>query len=205
MSQKTIAKQMGIAVIAIAAGSASLSVQAGTGYVQSSSGEFWRGSFGDCVRGGTFTTEGYTEGCDPAPVAVVEEEVIVVPPPSEVMETAVLEADTLFAFDSAELKEDGEAALGELAADIENMTAVNTIRVDGHTDSTGPLEYNMGLSERRAQSVKDFLVSKGIPADAIETEGHGPNDPVADNSTREGRAENRRAVVTVEGEKVVVQ
>jgi OOP family OmpA-OmpF porin len=205
MSQKTIAKQVGIALITLAAGSASLSVQAGTGYVQAGSGEYWRGSYGNCVRGGEFTTEGYTEGCDPEPVAVVEEEVIVVPPPSEVMETTVLEADTLFAFDSAKLQEGGEAALDDLAAGIDNMTEVNTISVAGYTDSTGPEDYNMGLSERRAEAVKDFLVSKGIPADAIETKGYGENDPVADNSTREGRAENRRAVVAVEGEKVVAQ
>jgi outer membrane protein OmpA-like peptidoglycan-associated protein len=121
------------------------------------------------------------------------------------METTVLEADTLFAFDSAELQEGGEAALDDLAAGIDNMTEVNSISVAGYTDSTGPEDYNMGLSERRAETVKDFLVSKGIPADSIETKGYGENNPVADNSTREGRAENRRAVVAVEGEKVVVQ
>ncbi|MEA3413848.1 MAG: OmpA family protein [Pseudomonadota bacterium] len=205
MSQKILAKQLGIALITVAAGSASLSAQAGTGYVVSSSGEYWRGSNGECVRGGNFTTEGYTAGCDPEPVVVVEEEIIVVPPPSDVMETAILEADTLFGFDSDELGEDADEALSEVVGDIDNMTEVNSISIDGYTDSTGPEAYNVGLSERRAESVKDYLVSKGVPADAIETTGHGPANPIADNGTREGRAQNRRAVVTVEGEKVVVQ
>lgn len=73
------------------------------------------------------------------------------------------------------------------------------IRVEGHADSTGPAEYNQGLSERRAQSVKERLMQEyKVSGDRISTEGFGERKPVADNSTREGRAKNRRAEIIVE-------
>lgn len=66
------------------------------------------------------------------------------------------------------------------------------IDVNGHTDSTGTVEYNMQLSTRRAQSVADYLASQGIMRTRIFTQGYGPHYPVADNYTAEGRAQNRR-------------
>ena len=69
----------------------------------------------------------------------------------------------------------------------------------GHTDSTGAAGYNQALSNRRAEAVKAYLVSKGIESNRIYTEGKGLTQPVADNSTREGRAKNRRVEVEVVG------
>ena len=69
----------------------------------------------------------------------------------------------------------------------------------GHTDSVGSDAYNQKLSVRRAESVKAYLVSKGIEANRIYTEGKGEMQPVADNKTREGRAKNRRVEVEVVG------
>ena len=69
----------------------------------------------------------------------------------------------------------------------------------GHTDATGPASYNQALSNRRAEAVKAYLVSKGIESNRIYTEGKGLTQPVADNSTREGRAKNRRVEVEVVG------
>ena len=69
----------------------------------------------------------------------------------------------------------------------------------GHTHSTGPAGYNQKLSVRRAEAVKAYLVSKGIESNRIYTEGKGLTQPVADNSTREGRAKNRRVEVEVVG------
>jgi len=66
------------------------------------------------------------------------------------------------------------------------------IDVNGHTDSTGTVEYNMGLSNRRARSVADYLESRDISAQRIFTQGFGPHYPVADNATPEGRQLNRR-------------
>ncbi|MDF1723248.1 MAG: OmpA family protein [Alcanivorax sp.] len=80
------------------------------------------------------------------------------------------------------------------------------IRVEGHADSTGPADYNQGLSERRAQSVKDRLMKDyKVSGDRISTEGFGEDRPVADNSTREGRAKNRRAEIIVETEEKKAQ
>ena len=69
----------------------------------------------------------------------------------------------------------------------------------GHTDSVGPDAYNQKLSERRAAAVKAYLVSKGIAANRVYTEGKGEKSPVADNKTKEGRSKNRRVEVEVVG------
>ena len=74
-----------------------------------------------------------------------------------------------------------------------------SIHVDGYTDSTGPSEYNQGLSERRANAVKQELINQyQVDGDKITTQGHGESDPVAPNDTAEGRAKNRRAEITVD-------
>jgi outer membrane protein OmpA-like peptidoglycan-associated protein len=66
------------------------------------------------------------------------------------------------------------------------------IEVAGHTDSAGKQAYNLDLSKRRASSVRNYLVSRGIAGSRIEVKGYGPAHPVADNATAEGRAKNRR-------------
>ena len=73
----------------------------------------------------------------------------------------------------------------------------------GHTDSTGNAAYNLALSTRRANAVKDYLVSKGIEKNRVYTEGKGLTQPVADNRTREGRAKNRRVEIEVVGTRPV--
>ena len=70
-------------------------------------------------------------------------------------------------------------------------TPVNIMLV-GHTDSTGPTEYNLGLSERRAKSVYQYLTGKGVESSKLETYGFGETMPVATNATIEGRRKNRR-------------
>jgi outer membrane protein OmpA-like peptidoglycan-associated protein len=72
------------------------------------------------------------------------------------------------------------------------------ITIEGHTDSQGQRQYNMDLSQKRAESVKSQLVSRGVAADRIKTVGVGPDRPVADNKTAEGRANNRRVEIIVE-------
>ncbi len=95
-----------------------------------------------------------------------------------------------FDFDSAELKPEMKAALEELAERIKASPGHEKITIIGHTDSIGPEEYNLKLSERRAEAAAEYLRSLGI--DDITTEGRGESEPIADNSTREGRAKNRR-------------
>lgn len=98
-----------------------------------------------------------------------------------------------FDFDSAVLKPAMEAALTDLADKIKASAGHETLTIVGHTDSVGSEEYNQGLSERRAVSAATFLEAQGI--DAISTSGMGETQPVADNGTAEGRAQNRRVEV----------
>jgi OOP family OmpA-OmpF porin len=71
------------------------------------------------------------------------------------------------------------------------------VEVAGHTSSTGPAEYNQVLSERRAQSVADYLISTGLNADRFTVRGYGESEPVADNGTAQGRALNRRVELRI--------
>ncbi|RMG33040.1 MAG: hypothetical protein D6720_12240 [Gammaproteobacteria bacterium] len=101
-----------------------------------------------------------------------------------------------FDFDSAELKPAMMAELDAIAEKIKSTDGDEKITVIGHTDSTGPEAYNQRLSERRAQAVADYLASKGITNLSIK--GMGESQPIADNSTREGRAKNRRVEIIAE-------
>jgi OOP family OmpA-OmpF porin len=66
------------------------------------------------------------------------------------------------------------------------------VEIRGHTDSKGAADYNQKLSERRAEAVRDYFISKGVPASQMTTKGYGSTKPIADNATEEGRAVNRR-------------
>lgn len=96
-----------------------------------------------------------------------------------------------FEFNSATLTAASSDVLDRVA---ESMVAWPDVRVEvgGHTDTVGTAEYNMDLSQRRADAVKAYLVSKGVAADHMETHGYGFDKPVATNDTAEGRAKNRR-------------
>jgi outer membrane protein OmpA-like peptidoglycan-associated protein len=100
-----------------------------------------------------------------------------------------------FAFDSAKLKPGMETALSDLSAGIMATPGTESLTIIGHTDSVGPEAYNMKLSVRRAQAVADFLAAKGIPRSTMTIEGRGESEPVADNSTKAGRAKNRRVEI----------
>jgi OOP family OmpA-OmpF porin len=81
---------------------------------------------------------------------------------------------------------------------IENILKNNpglNIRIEGHTDDVGSMKYNIGLSGKRAQAIKDYLVDKGIDSSRITTKGLGYSQPIAGNETPEGRALNRRAEI----------
>jgi OmpA-OmpF porin, OOP family len=101
-----------------------------------------------------------------------------------------------FAVNSSVLKPEAKVALTDAAIKINtilpSLPPDYKIWVQGHTDSTGTLAYNNKLSDKRAQAVKAFLITKGVPADRLEAKGYGPKDPIATNKTAEGRALNRR-------------
>lgn len=97
---------------------------------------------------------------------------------------------------SATLTEVGTRILDEMRVPMARM-GVAKFLVVGHTDSVGPREQNLHLSKARAGAVKAYLVSHGLAADAIMVEGNGPDQPVADNATVEGRARNRRIEIRI--------
>ncbi len=97
----------------------------------------------------------------------------------------------LFGFNSADLNSAAFPTLQSLITVLNKYPDTN-IEVQGHTDSTGTVEYNQTLSEKRAQSVANYLTAQGISASRITTKGFGKSAPKYDNSTAEGRAQNRR-------------
>jgi OOP family OmpA-OmpF porin len=107
-------------------------------------------------------------------------------------------AEALFDHDKSTLKPAGKQALQDLGDSIKAKGArVVDIDVIGHTDSDGTEEYNQALSVRRAQSVKDYLVSEGVDPAIIDVSGQGELNPVVSNATKEGRAQNRRVDILV--------
>jgi OOP family OmpA-OmpF porin len=199
------------------------------GYVQSPDGGIVttpfadkNNPFGTCVRTPFWDPSNAQKGCDedlipkpppapaprvappappppPAPVVPVPApKPPPPPPPKPTSEKVTFAADTFFDFDKAVLKPEGKAKLDDLTSKIKNITLEVIIAV-GHTDAVGSDAYNQKLSLRRAEAVKAYMVSKGIEANRVYTEGKGEKQPVADNKTAEGRAKNRRVEIEVVG------
>jgi OOP family OmpA-OmpF porin len=104
-------------------------------------------------------------------------------------------AKVLFDINSAEVKSEAYPMLTE-AVLIMKQNPDLKVQIDGHADSTGAPEYNMTLSEKRAEAIKDFMVTRGIDAERLTTKGFGITKPAASNKTKEGRAKNRRVELT---------
>lgn len=104
--------------------------------------------------------------------------------------------DVLFSTGKADLKGGATANLGKLAAFL-NKYSDRTITIEGHTDSIGAEDYNMGLSERRADAVKSYLVAQGIATGRVDASGKGEGSPVAGNDSATGRQQNRRVEVII--------
>lgn len=107
-----------------------------------------------------------------------------------------LKGDVTFDYDSAVVRPG-------LYSEIDRISNIlikypqTVIRVEGHTDSTGSEIYNMNLSEKRAEAVKNLIVQRGVSSDRIETRAYGESTPIADNATETGRAMNRRVEIKV--------
>jgi outer membrane protein OmpA-like peptidoglycan-associated protein len=101
-----------------------------------------------------------------------------------------------FDVNSAELSAASKENLTELAKTLKKYDDTN-ILVEGHTDATGTREYNLKLSERRAESVADYLESIGVSSKRITEQGYGPDQPVSDNNSDYGRQQNRRVEVAI--------
>ncbi len=180
-----------------------------SGYLTDTRGAVVKSPFGMCWRTGYWTPALAIAECDPdlvkpavlpAPPAEPAPAPTPVPAPVVVPEQQkiTLNADVLFDFDKYALKPDGRAELDDVVSKMQGLNLEVIIAI-GHTDSIGTNEYNQKLSVRRAEAVKSYLVSKGVAADRVYTEGKGETQPVASNKTRDGRQQNRRVEIEVVG------
>jgi outer membrane protein OmpA-like peptidoglycan-associated protein len=110
-----------------------------------------------------------------------------------------LSGSVLFRSAESTLLSTSQVKLDQVASALLAIPARNII-VEGHTDSQGAVAYNQGLSQRRADAVRDYLVQKGYPSDRIQAHGMGKGSPIASNSSAEGRANNRRVEIVLQRE-----
>jgi OmpA-OmpF porin, OOP family len=124
----------------------------------------------------------------PAPIAVAP--AAAPPPPAPVRDVVVLKGVN-FATNSAQLTSSSTGVLDEVASTLVKRSDIRA-EVAGHTDDRGDANYNRSLSQRRAESVRSYRVSKGVDASRLTARGYGEDSPIADNKSDKGRAENRR-------------
>jgi OmpA-OmpF porin, OOP family len=184
---------LGVVALSNVAVAADEAAQVPEGYLGTQRSQIVTDSGGDCVRTSTWTEA--VDCREKVQVAKVE------PPPAPKRFT--FSGTTLFDFDKATLRPEGKRAIDEAVDEIrgELRTAAvedRRITVTGHTDSVGSDTYNQLLSERRAEAVQDYLITRGIDPDIIEAQGMGEGEPIASNDAEEGRQENRRVEVTFE-------
>ena len=110
--------------------------------------------------------------------------------------TLVMPGNVTFATDSSAISGNFYGTLNNLGQSF-NQYDQNTIEILGHTDSTGPYQHNMNLSQRRAQSVADYLRNQGVSGSRMSVRGVGPDQPIADNNTAQGRQQNRRVEINL--------
>ncbi|WP_299875809.1 OmpA family protein [uncultured Cocleimonas sp.] len=194
------------------------------GYVTDASNKGVTDGSGDCVRSALGSM---VSGCgelpvaapikaDPVPVAVIppkpvyiappKPKPVYVPPPKPIVKILRLNeaGGSNFAFDSDKLSDKARGELTSFAQTVKSSNVTpSSVTVVGHTDSIGKEAYNQKLSERRANSVADFLSSQGINRGVMKVSGQGEMNPVASNKTKSGRAENRRVDISVSGQRKV--
>jgi OmpA-OmpF porin, OOP family len=181
------------------------------GYVYDANGKVARDTNGKCVLTSAWSKANATKECHPelfpepkpepkaaepapAPVAVAP------PPPPPTPKVMVFEAAALFGVNKAEISPAGKEKIKEYREQARaEMSSATTIKITGHTDSSGKPAYNQKLSVKRAEAVRDYLISLGADASKMEVSGMGADKPIADNKTKEGRAKNRRVEVEATG------
>lgn len=110
----------------------------------------------------------------------------------------ILNDEVLFEKNSAKLIDLAKDSLRELSAALKELDGTPSIVIEGYTDSTGSKSHNQRLSQERANAVRQFLVQEGVPPEVVSAIGFGETNPVASNSTPEGRANNRRVEIVIE-------
>jgi OOP family OmpA-OmpF porin len=191
MKYSLIKKQMALAVLCtlgLGAVSGASSAQTNTdkrGYLTDTRGEVVRSGYGLCWRTGSWTPALAIAECDPdlmpapkaaAPVPKPVAAVVPAPTPKPAAQRVTLDADTLFDFDKAVLRPAGKTALDDFVAKTRDISPEVILAV-GHADRFGSEPYNQNLSERRAATVKNYLLGLGVDANRVKTEGRGETQP----------------------------
>lgn len=183
-----------LSVLAMAAlavvGAASADEVTKEGYVLDSQGEVVRSGFGLCWHTGFWTPEMAIEGCDLVKVAEAVAPAAAPEQPAPIVIT--LQSDTLFGFDKSVIRAEGKQQLDEqVIGKMKEYPQIELVLVTGHADRIGSDAYNLQLSQRRADAVKDYLVEQGIDATRIETAAKGESEPVVTCDEVKGKASGR--------------
>jgi outer membrane protein OmpA-like peptidoglycan-associated protein len=112
-------------------------------------------------------------------------------------ETVLSDDAVKFGFDRAELADEAKAALDAFADRLRTENKNVYVEIQGHTDNIGGEQYNLQLGEKRAEAVRRYLSTKGVALHRMSVISYGETEPVADNSGRDGRSQNRRVVLVV--------
>ena len=210
-----------VAAMMLAVSGASFAADPVSPYVHSSDAKIVKSAYGLCWRTGFWTPalaeaqgvggEGCTCDADILGAAACTAKKVAAAPAAKAAEKVTFSADMLFNFNTSTLKDEGKAVIDELVSRLAGVD-VEVILTTGYADRIGSDTYNQKLSAARAESVKAYLVSKGVDAKLIQTEGRGELDPVVNcpDPSAKGQvknfrelvqclAPNRRAVVEVVG------
>jgi outer membrane protein OmpA-like peptidoglycan-associated protein len=112
-------------------------------------------------------------------------------------ETVLSDDAVKFGFDRAELSDQAKSALDGFSDKLRGDNKNVYIEIQGHTDNVGGEQYNLALGEKRAEAVRRYLSTKGVPLHRMSVISYGETEPVSDNSQRDGRSQNRRVVLVV--------
>jgi len=180
-------KQMSQVFLLVGLGMASGLSYSAPGYVDNDEASIVRTGSGDCLHTSRWSIANAIAECDAEIVAARDK--VEVAAVEVVLQSVRLEADTLFEFDSNELTADGTRLLDDLAG---SLTAPGLqeqkLQITGYADRIGEDDYNLELSQRRAAAVREYLVSKGVPADYIAADGLGTANPVVGCEGEHGAA-----------------
>lgn len=112
-------------------------------------------------------------------------------------ETTLSDDRVKFSFDAASIPAEAQTILNDLASKVKGMDKAVYVEIEGHTDNIGNETYNLELGQKRAEAVRNYLSTQGLPLHAMSVISYGEANPVAENDSKEGRSKNRRVVVRV--------
>lgn len=177
MKKSLVLALVAAATLGTTAAYAQSTAAAKTGYVIDARENVAKSGFGLCWRTGYWTPAMAIAECDGELAAASKDAASKVAAPSPAGAKVTLAADALFDFDKAVLRAEGKAKLDDVAAKAKTMK-IEVILATGHADRFGTDAYNQKLSQKRAEAVKQYLVSKGIAANLVHAEGKGKKQPV---------------------------